>query len=76
MKAINLTNNIRLVERFYHANNHLCHDYAVLFTKNGEERFCGYYRAKPSVDEIDYEQLFKAYERNVPMPEWDKEQLI
>lgn len=45
-------------------------DYAVLFERNGEERFCGYYKSIPSAEEIDYDALYKAYEQNSKMPKW------
>lgn len=68
-----MSDSIRLVERSYIAANKLCLDYAVFFSKNGEERFCGYYRSRPTIEEIDYDALHKAYDKNVEMPEWVKD---
>lgn len=73
MEITTINKNLRLVKHNYIANNRLCIDYAALYTKNGEERFCGYYHSIPTIDEIDYEQLHKHYEQNAQMPSWIKE---
>lgn len=70
MKVINITPNIRVIERVYHANNRICIDYAMLFTKNNEERFCGYVRSVPTKEEIDYTELYKAFDAHAELPEW------
>lgn len=69
-KVITITKNLRVVEHMYHANNRCCLDYAVLLTRDSEERFCGYYRTIPTESELDYAALQKAYDSNNEMPEW------
>lgn len=77
MPITNLSKSIRTVEHFYIANNQRCLDYAVLFTKNGEERFVGYTKINTLsavVGEIeDYTDINRRYEQNSEMPSWIKE---
>lgn len=70
MKVINITPSVKVIEHAYHANNHICIDYAVMYTRNNEERFCGYYRSIPTEQELDFEKLNKAYEQNAQIPAW------
>lgn len=73
----NLTPNIRTIEHSYVANNHRCLDYAVLYTRNGEERFCGYTRSNTLssiVGEVpNYDTINRHYDQNATMPEWVKD---
>lgn len=77
MPITNLSKNIRTVEHFYIANNKRCLDYAVLYTKNEEERFVGYIKnntLSSIVGEIaDYTDINRRYEQNSEMPSWIKE---
>lgn len=73
----NLSTTIRTIEHSYIANDHQCLDYAVLYTRNGEERFCGYIKCNTLTAIVgeadDYTDIIRHWERNVEMPEWLKE---